>query len=449
MSFISRRSFLRVGAGLGTAWAGGLGRFGLLNAVTPATSDYRALVCVFLFGGNDSNNMIVPMDSTSFNAYTTVRKGLALSGSSLLQVETPAKAIYGFHPNLGALQKLFQAQKLAVVANVGTLTQPLTLSQYTNNQSLAPENLFSHADQQMQWQTTTSRGVSNTGWGGRLADAMSGVNPSGTLPAFISVAGNTIQGTGGITSPATVAPGEPLGLQGFSSSAASQARLASLQELLTFDTGAMLIQQASSSLQQGVANDAILSKALAGATPLTTVFPSGNSLAAQLQQVAQIIQIREALGMSRQIFFCSLSSFDTHTAQLTGQGSLFTEVAAAMSAFDEATVELGVEGSVVTFTESDFSRTFMPNTNGGSDHAWGSHHLVMGAAVKGGDIYGQFPEFAIGGPNDVGEGRWIPGFSVDQYGATLAQWFGATPAQLSTVFPNLPAFTVQDLGFLG
>ncbi|MGD0499638.1 MAG: DUF1501 domain-containing protein [Bryobacteraceae bacterium] len=450
MNFISRRSFLRVGAGLGTAaWAGGLGRFGLLNALTPAASDYRALVCVFLFGGNDSNNMIVPMDSQSFNAYTNVRKGLALSGSSLLQVQTPSQAIYGFHPNLGGLQKLFQAQKLAVVANVGTLVQPLTRSLYLNNQSLAPANLFSHADQQMQWQTTTSRGVSNTGWGGRLADAMAGANPSGSLPTFISIAGNIIQGSGGQTSPATVVPGAALGLQGFNSSAASQARLNSMQELLTFDTGATLIQQASATLQQGIANDATLSKALAGAAPLKTAFPSGNNLAAQLQQVAKIIQVRAALGMNRQIFFCSISSFDTHSSQISDQGALFTQVAAAMSAFDEATQELGVEGSVVTFTESDFSRTFMPNTNGGSDHAWGSHHLVMGGAVKGGDIYGTFPEFAIGGPDDVGEGRWIPGFSVDQYGATMAEWFGAPAAQLYTVFPNLPAFSVQNLGFLG
>ncbi|HUP02654.1 MAG TPA: DUF1501 domain-containing protein, partial [Bryobacteraceae bacterium] len=290
---------------------------------------------------------------------------------------------------------------------------------------------------------------SNTGWGGRLADVMVGANAAGSLPTFLSVAGNAIQGTGDETSPATVVPGAALGLQGFNSSAASQARLHAVQELMTLDTGATLIQQASATLQQGVANDALLSKALAGAAPLTTTFPTGSALAAQLQQVARIIQVREALGMSRQIFFCSLSSFDTHSSQLTGQAALFTQVAGALSAFDSALVELGVDDSVVTFTESDFSRTFMPNTNGGSDHAWGSHHLVMGGAVKGGDIYGSFPEFAIGGPNDVGEGRWIPGIAVDQYGATMAQWFGAPPTQLATVFPNLPSFSVQNLGFLG
>jgi uncharacterized protein (DUF1501 family) len=238
-------------------------------------------------------------------------------------------------------------------------------------------------------------------------------------------------------------------LQGFNSAAASQARLNAMQELLTFDSGATLIQQASATMQRGIANDAVLAKALAGAPALTTVFPAGNSLAAQLQQVAKLMQVRTQLGMTRQIFFCSIGSFDTHSNQLANQGALFTELDAALSAFSSATQELGVEGNVTTFTESDFSRTFMPNTNGGSDHAWGSHHLVMGGAVKGGDVYGSFPEFALGGPNDVGEGRWVPGYSVDQYGATLAQWFGAPASKLPVVFPNLNAFAQRDLGFLG
>jgi len=449
MSIVTRRQILRLG-GLGAAaWAGGLGRFGLLSAITPPAGDYRALVCVFLYGGNDSNNMIVPMDATAFSAYTNIRKGLALAGSSLLQAQTPSQAVYGFHANLTGAQSLFQAGKLAVVANVGTLTQPLTRAQYLANAILAPQNLFSHADQQMQWQTTTSRGISTTGWGGRLADAMAGSNPAGSLPAFISIAGNVVQGAGGQSEPATIVPGAPLGLQGFNSAAASQARLGAMQELLTLDSGATLIQQASATMQQGIANDAVLAKALAGAPALTTVFPAGNSLAAQLQQVAKLMQVRTQLGMTRQIFFCSIGSFDTHSNQLANQGALFTELDAALSAFSSATQELGVEGNVTTFTESDFSRTFMPNTNGGSDHAWGSHHLVMGGAVKGGDVYGSFPEFALGGPNDVGEGRWVPGYSVDQYGATLAQWFGAPASKLPVVFPNLNAFAQRDLGFLG
>jgi len=451
MNSITRRSFMRVSAGLGSlAWAGSFSRFALLNAVTPASGDYRALVCIFLFGGNDSNNLIVPMDTASFDAYTNIRKGLALPSSSLLQVGT-SNAVYGFHGKLPELQKLYQANSLAVVTNVGTLVQPLTRAQYIANQALAPSNLFSHADQQMQWQTTVSRGASSTGWGGRLADAMSSMNPSNSLPPFISMAGNSLLGTGVETQPFSIAPGAPLGLQGFNTSATSEARMTSLQELLTLDSGVTLIQQASQTMQNGIADDALLAKALAGVPALTTQFPASNGLAAQLEQVAKIIQIRQTLGMNRQIFFCSLGGFDTHTAQLNDQDNLFAELSPAMSAFFAATQELGVDGKVTTFTESDFSRTFQPNSNSGTDHAWGSHQLVMGGAVKGGQIFGSFPAFVLGGPNDAGaNGRWIPQFSVDQYGATLAAWFGALPQQLDSVFPNLPAFDgANNLGFLG
>jgi uncharacterized protein (DUF1501 family) len=450
MNPITRRSFMRVSAGLGSlAWAGSFSRFALLNAVTPQAGDYRALVCIFLFGGNDSNNLIVPMDTASFDAYTSIRKTLALPASSLLQVSA-GNAAYGFHGKLPELQKLFQANTLAVVTNVGTLVQPLTRALYLANQALAPSNLFSHADQQMQWQTTVSRGASSTGWGGRLADAMSTMNPPNSLPSFISMAGNSLLGTGAETQPFSITPGAPLGLQGFSS-AASEARLTSLQELLTLDSGVTLIQRASQTMQSGIADDATLAKALAGVPALSTQFPANNGLAAQLEQVAKIIQIRQTLGMNRQIFFCSLGGFDTHSAQLNDQENLFAELSPAMSAFFAATQELGVDGKVTTFTESDFSRTFQPNTNNGTDHAWGSHQLVMGSAVQGGKIFGSFPEFALGGANDAGaNGRWIPQFSVDQYGATLAAWFGALPQQLDSVFPNLPAFKgANNLGFLG
>ncbi len=441
---------MRVTAGAGSlAWAGSFSRFGLLNAVTPPTSDYRALVCIFLFGGNDGNNLIVPMDQSSFGAYTKLRTTLALPGSSLLQVQAPDGAIYGLHPKLAELQKLFEAQKLAVVANVGTLIQPLTRSQYLANQTLAPNNLFSHSDQQTQWQTTVSKGVSSTGWSGRLADLVAGFNPPDGLPTFLSVAGNSLQGAGSQTQPAAIAPGAPLSLQGFDNSAASHVRLTSLQELLHLDTGTTLIQQASKTMMQGLDDDAIIAKAISGAPALKTVFPT-TSLASQLKQVAQLIQIRQTLGMTRQIFFCSLGGFDTHTSQLNDQGQLFGQLSPALNAFFDALQELGVDDKVVAFTESDFSRTFQANTNGGTDHAWGSHHLVLGSAVQGGRIFGSFPQFALGGPDDAGNGRWIPNFSVDQYGATLAQWFGALPNQLSNVFPNLGAFGAQtDLGFLG
>jgi uncharacterized protein (DUF1501 family) len=441
---------MRVSVGAGSlAWAGTFSRFGLLNAVTPPTSDYRALVCIFLFGGNDSNNTIIPMDNTRFDEYTNLRKGLALASATLKQVQAADGSVYGLHPNMAGVQTLFQAQKLAVVANVGTLLQPISRAQYIANQSLAPSNLFSHSDQQMQWQTSISKGVTSTGWGGRLADQMAGMNPAGSLPTFISVAGNSILGTGNQQQPFSVSPGATLGLSGFNTTAPSVARMNSVQQMLYLDTGAALIQEASQITNDALTDDALLSKALAGAPPLQTGFPANNSLASQLQQVAKLIQVRDQLGMTRQIFFCSLGGFDTHSAQLTDQGTLLLQLSAALSAFFAATQELGVDNNVVTFTESDFSRTFQPNTNGGTDHAWGSHQLVMGSVVRGGQIIGSFPEFALNGPNDAGNGRWIPQFAVDQYGATLAKWFGAMPQQLANVFPNLSSFPVTDLGILG
>jgi uncharacterized protein (DUF1501 family) len=441
---------MRVSAGLGgLTWAGSFSRFGLLNAVTPATADYRALVCIFLFGGNDSNNLIVPMDTTRFDQYTNLRKTLALASGALKQVETVDHQVYGFHPNMAEVMTLFQSQKLAVVANVGTLLQPLTRPQYLANQQLAPSNLFSHSDQQMQWQTSVSRGVTSTGWGGRLADQMAAVNPVGGLPTFISLAGNSILGPGNQQQPFTITPNATLGLTGFNTTDASVARVNSLQQLLTLDSGVSLIQEASQISTDALNDDALLTKALSGVPPLTTVFPANNTLASQLQQVAKLIQVRQQLGMTRQIFFCSLGGFDTHTAQINDQGNLLLQLSAALNAFFNATVELGVDNNVVTFTESDFSRTFQPNTNGGTDHAWGSHQIVMSSAVRGQRIYGSFPEFALNGPEDAGNGRWIPQFAVDQYGATLAKWFGAMPNQLANVFPNLTAFVQTDLGIFG
>jgi len=443
----SRRVFIRVGSAAVGSMA--LRPFGLLPALAQSGPDYRALVCVFLFGGNDSNNTVIPMDS--FAAYSSIRGSLALTSSELTAPVTGSSGpTISFHGKLPDLASLYASKELAVVANVGPLVQPLTQSQYKNQQGLIPLNLFSHSDQQGAWQTSVSQGHSPTGWAGRAADyiAQAGVNSS-TFPTFFSLAGNALVGVGASTQPVAVSPGQSLQLPGFNSSAASQARLNALSSLLADGSSISLVQAADDVLSNSMADATALSAALAKSTPLKTTFPT-TSIGAQLQQVAHIIQVQSFLGMRRQIFFCSLGGFDTHAGELVAHNTLYPQLSAALAAFYSATQELSVAENVTTFTESDFSRTFQPTSSDGSDHAWGSHHLVLGGAVQGGQVFGKFPTFQLGGPDDTDtRGRWIPTISVDQYGATLCSWFGIPASALSTVFPNLANFSTSNVGFLG
>jgi uncharacterized protein (DUF1501 family) len=271
---------------------------------------------------------------------------------------------------------------------------------------------------------------------------------SSSFPVFLSVAGNTLEGAGAQTQPVAVAPGGSLQLAGFNNSAASQARLTALNSLLTLNSGVSLVQAANQTLSNSMADAKALAGALGKGTPLKTQFPA-TSLGTQLQQVAQIIQVQSYLGMRRQIFFCSLGSFDTHTGELPTLNTLYPQVSQALAAFYNATQELGVAQNVTTFTESDFNRTFQLTSGDGTDHGWGGHHLVMGGAVQGGQVYGKFPTFALGGPDDTDmRGRWIPTTAIDQYGATLCSWFGIPDSALTTVFPNLANFGTAKLGFL-
>ena len=243
-------------------------------------------------------------------------------------------------------------------------------------------------------------------------------------------------------------PGQPPGLDGFDTSTASQARYAATQQLLTFDSGLSMVQAANSVTGQAVKFAQVLSGALKSTPPLQTQFPA-NYLGQQLQQVAQVIAAQSALGVKRQIFFCAYGGFDTHADQLPQQVQLLSDVSKSMSAFYQATQELGVANSVTTFTLSEFARTLEPSSNGGSDHAWGSHQLVLGGAVKGNQIYGTFPTLALGGPDDADQnGRWIPTTALDQYAATLATWFGVSATNLPAIFQNLPNFQNNNLGFI-
>ncbi|MGO9227962.1 MAG: DUF1501 domain-containing protein [Bryobacteraceae bacterium] len=444
----SRRGFIQIGAASVGSLA--LRPFGLLPAMAASESNYRALVCVFLFGGNDSNNSVIPLDDADYTAYQSARGELALAASSLVMVNDAGGAPYGFHPLLTELASLFTSKQLAVVANLGPLVAPLTRAQYQAQQGSIPNNLFSHADQQSEWQTSIAQGNSPTGWGGRAADyiAAQKLNAS-SFPSFLSTAGNVLQGAGANTQPVAVAPGESLTLAGFNGSAASEARWTALNNMIATESGVTLVQAANHTLANSISDAAALSAALAKSTPLKTQFPK-TTLAAQLQQVAEVIQVQADLGVSRQIFFCSLGGFDTHTGELATLNTLYPQVSQALAAFYDATEELGVADSVTTFTESDFNRTFQPTSGNGSDHAWGGHHFVLGGAVQGGRIFGRFPALQLGGPNDTDvRGRWIPTTSTDQYGATLCSWFGIPSSGLAGVFPNLANFPTANLGFLG
>ena len=444
----NRRQFVQeLGTGLGAAaFLSGLGRASFLQAAqADAATDYRALVCVFLFGGNDSNNMVIPYDD--YASYQKVRgTNLTIAKSALLKVDSASqKAALGLHPSLVELQALYARKSLAVLANVGTLAGPLTRAQYLAGGS-RPESLFSHSDQQAQWQSavvSSTDPLALTGWGGRTADNLASLNGV-SFPMLVSTAGLTPFTTGVHAQP--LVPGGAL--QGFSTSATSKARYDALVRLLTLDREAKLVDASSTISQTAIESSIALNTALTGATPLKTVFPT-TSLGNQLKTIATILSIRGTLKMNRQIFFASLGGFDTHTGQLATQATLLTQVSQALGAFYAATVEMGIAPGVTAFTLSDFARTFQPNGGGGTDHAWGSHHFVVGGSVKGGDFYGAYPNLTPGGPDDAtSEGRWIPTTSVDQYGATLAQWFGLSSGSLGSVFPNIGNFPSSNLGFL-
>lgn len=441
---LGRREFLKRCGCVAAAYglASGFGRFGSVSALAQSIGDYKALVCVFLFGGNDSNNMIVPMDPQGYSLYKTARGSLAIPQSSLL----PIASDFGLHPGLAGLPQLFSAGRLAILANVGTLTVPTTRASFVADAASLPENLFSHIDQENQWQSCFAASNVPSGWGGRIADSLAS-GGGATFPTVISVAGETLFCQGQTTSPLCFSQSGPPAFSGVSGDPESVERFAVMQQLLTLSSGATLVQAASDQLQQTFRESSELGQALASAAPLATVFPQ-SSFGQQLQQIAKLIQIRSALGATRQIFFAILGGFDTHLFQLPIQATLMNQLGAALSAFYNATVELGVQNSVTTFTLSDFSRTLTPNSTG-TDHGWGGHHLVLGGAVRGGSMYGAFPELVPGGPDDsTDNGRWVPTTSVDQYAATLASWFGVSPGSLSAIAPNLGNFSVQNLGFV-
>jgi uncharacterized protein (DUF1501 family) len=443
---VNRRSFISYASLAAAGNALGLRPFGALNALAQSGTDYKALVCIFLAGGNDANNTLVPFDAAGYGQYSSIRGSLAIAQNTLLPLTGAPD--FALNPNLPELQTLFGSKNAAFVANVGTLIQPLTRAQYLAGQA-HPTNLFSHSDQQAEWQNASQSMATQTGWAGRIADALgASYNQGASIPMITSVAGDTLFCNGSTSSPVCIAP-DNLAKPGCSEGSECAARLSAAQALLTLDSGISLVQADNAITTNAYGYAKALADATQSIAALQTVFPAGNSLATQLKQIAQIIQVRAALGVKRQIFFASLGNFDTHANQLSLQNALLAQLSPALSAFYDATVELNVASAVTAFTMSDFSRTFQPNSNNGSDHAWGSHHIVVGGAVNGGQIYGSYPTLALSGPDDSGSnGRWVPTISSSQYAATLAEWFGVPTASLPAILPMIGNFSSGNLGFV-
>jgi uncharacterized protein (DUF1501 family) len=471
---LTRRGFFRrAGYAIGgAALASTIDKLALVNALAQPPS-YRALVCIFLYGGNDCNNTVVPLSGSSdptggYAAYQSTRNssGLAIAQNKLLPLSPNPPhgggGAFGLHTNLVELQQFWNQGKLAVVCNVGPLVVPLSRADYQAGIKPRPYQLFSHSDQQDQWQNCRSDVNTSTGWGGRAADRLA--DPNASFPLLTSLGGTPTFTVGTVSSPLAISPAptplnQILVLSGFGTAADEQARRLSFDYLRTIDLGKSMVAAADAITNKAL----VVSQALSVDPQIKTVFPN-TTLGNQLLQVAKVIKAnltQPALGLNRQIFFVQLGGFDTHQNEISSQAGLLTQLSKAMQAFYNATVELGIANQVTQFTHSDFGRTFQPSGSGagsvGTDHGWGSHHFVLGGAVNGSDFYGMagpngisYPKLQLNGPNDTdNRGRWIPTTSVEQYAATLANWFGLTqPQDLAYVFPLLGNFSRSNLGFV-
>ena len=448
MLMMNKRQFLKTGAALGLST--GLGAFTQLQALAQAATgdDYRALVCLFMFGGNDANNLLVPYETTDYNRYARARSNLALGRDALLPISptNTGGVRYGLHPAMSGIAGLFGQGQAALVANTGPLMVPTSKAQWNSRSVPLPDNLFSHSDQQSQWQAALySRPT--TGWGGRLTERLVADGSSNRGYSVISVTGGNLWETGdGTLSAYKVSASGNFGFDFYDPAGTDPLSIA-IRETLA-DTHQHLFEQGFVDVMgRSIEVQRVLTQALESST-VATVFPD-TDLGRQLRMVARLIAARDALGLRKQCFFCSIGGFDTHgDDQLQRQNELLGDISAAVTAFYAATVELGVAGNVTTFSASDFSRTFTSNGQG-SDHGWGAHHFVVGGAVRGTQIYGEFPDLVVGGNQDSGDqGNWIPTTATEQYAATLGRWFGADDAALAQVFPQLRHFS-GPLGFLG
>ncbi|MBX9815279.1 MAG: Tat pathway signal protein [Proteobacteria bacterium SG_bin5] len=454
----SRRAFLKRSATLGLAGSAGpfvMNLAAIGEAAAATSADYKALVCVFLYGGNDYANTLPPYDQASYNLYQTARANLAHGRDTLAAtLLDPATALpggrqYALAPTLAPLLPIWSAGRMAVVLNVGTLIQPTTKAQYQANSVRLPPKLFSHNDQQSFWQASNPEGATS-GWGGRIGDLLQSGNGASTLTC-INASGNAVFMTGRTAIQYSVGTTGPIALLNngaslFGSTTAAQ----TLRALMTGSSANLFASEHATISKRALDTYAQVNGALAGAPAANfPLFPTSN-LADQLKIVARLISVSQELGARRQVFFVSIGGWDLHDNLVAQHPGLLGTVAAAVKGFYDTTVALGVADRVTTFTASDFGRTLASNDDG-SDHGWGSMHFVLGGAVQGRRFYGAPPAIGNNTPDDVGQGRLLPSISVDQYAATLASWFGVSAGQMATVLPNIGNYNPSswNLGFLG
>jgi uncharacterized protein (DUF1501 family) len=458
---LHRRAFLkRAGAvsalGAGAPLALNLAAAGEAAAFT--ATDYKALVCVFMFGGNDHGNTVIPYDPANYALYEKIRSAVALKRDALAATAiTPRTAQtltdniqYALAPDLSALKALWDSGQCAVQLNIGPLAAPTTLAQYNSADRKAnplPPKLFSHNDQQSVWQALGAEGTT-IGWGGRIGDLAMSNNGTSSLTC-ISAAGNSVFVSGDTVLPYQISPGGVSPVYSATYDFYGTSMASTMKTLITQRSSNVLEDAFAGVTQRGLDLQFLVANALKPITIATPFNIDGrdNRLADQLQIVAKLIAARSTLGVKRQVFFVSIGGFDNHDGLLTNHGPLLAKVNEAIGQFYKATVELGVQNNVTTFTASDFGRTLASNGDG-SDHGWGAHHFMVGGAVKGGQFYGKAPSVSITTEDQVGEGRLLPTTSVDQYAATMARWFGVSSSELPAIFPRIGNFATSNLGFM-
>jgi uncharacterized protein (DUF1501 family) len=453
MSF-TRREFLKCcGRGMSAAtMLTALGYAARENAYAQ-TGDYKALVCLFLEGGNDGWNTVVPLDQAAYNTYATTRTGLALSQGSLLPVSVPGQGNFGFHPSLTGIRTLWNQGHVAVVCNVGNLIEPVTAAQVLSNPERAPSGLFDHFQQQVFSQNLLNENT--RGWGNSLGSNFPLFNTAPVIPMLMTMVNNT-PWLKGPAQTITLQPNLQLGITGLPSTGALPLRFDTLKQVASLPELSIQVNTFNGRVSRAIDDSRVIGNVFSS-QPFTTQFPN-TTVGQQLRQIAIAIAARNALGHDRrQLFYAQVggNAYDTHGAQLTAQANLLSDLDAAMSAFYATTVELGLATQVTTFTFSEFGRTMRINGDG-SDHGWSNHYLVMGGSVIGGRFYGTYPPVQVGTPLDFPlfsvagnfRGSNVPTNSMDQYGNTFAQWFGLSAAAANDVFPNLDRFPTSVLGFL-